>query len=349
LWSDLYAGVTSQFDAATTLIDSLSTSLSLLSADFQQLTQNTQDSSLFYATQIAVLNSNHATELFVVQNQISELEDNLASLAASHQAELSQAALEASNLLALTELSFQLDSVSMLLDFENQLTDLADEHTAQINLLNAEDAIEDALYDAIITDLKADSAFFETQVASFQIDSAAFEVQIAELNANVAELTNNTTFLTSELAYYSAPIMIDLEQGWNIIGFSLHEQMDVVASLEILGDKLHLIKNNSARIYWPEFGFNNIGDLLPGQGYQLRMNEEYQDFTFPYIPGERIILSPNVPQWALDMDVSVHPNDIRSLVKVVNMLGQEVNPAHQEKGTPLIYLYNDASVEKKIN
>jgi hypothetical protein len=349
LWSDLYAGVTSQFDAATTLIDSLSTSLSLLSADFQQLTQNTQDSSLFYATQIAVLNSNHATELFVVQNQISELEDNLASLAASHQAELSQAALEASNLLALTELSFQLDSVSMLLDFENQLTDLADEHTAQINLLNAEDAIEDALYDAIITDLKADSAFFETQVASLQIDSAAFEVQIAELNANVAELTNNTTFLTSELAYYSAPIMIDLEQGWNIIGFSLHEQMDVVASLEILGDKLHLIKNNSARIYWPEFGFNNIGDLLPGQGYQLRMNEEYQDFTFPYIPGERIILSPNVPQWALDMDVSVHPNDIRSLVKVVNMLGQEVNPAHQEKGTPLIYLYNDASVEKKIN
>jgi bisphosphoglycerate-dependent phosphoglycerate mutase len=49
------------------------------------------------------------------------------------------------------------------------------------------------------------------------------------------------------------------------------------------------------------------------------------------------------------MDVSVHPNDIRSLVKVVNMLGQEVNPAHQAKGTPLMYLYNDASVEKKIN
>ena len=91
----------------------------------------------------------------MVQNQISELEDNLAStilsydsqvasLAASYQAELSQAALEASNLLALTELSFQLDSVSMLLDFENQLTDLASAHTTQINLLNAEDAIEDA-------------------------------------------------------------------------------------------------------------------------------------------------------------------------------------------------------------
>ena len=39
LWSDLYAGVTAQFDAATTLIDSISTSLSLLSTDFQLLIQ----------------------------------------------------------------------------------------------------------------------------------------------------------------------------------------------------------------------------------------------------------------------------------------------------------------------
>ena len=59
-------------------------------------------------------------------------------------------------------------------------------------------------------------------------------------------------------------------------------------------------------------------------------------------------LFPRVPQWGIDMDIEQHPNDIRTLVKVVDLLGQEVDPSHQIKGTPLIYLYNDATVEKKL-
>ena len=47
------------------------------------------------------------------------------------------------------------------------------------------------------------------------------------------------------------------------------------------------------------------------------------------------------------MEVDLHPNDIRTLLKVVNILGQEVDPESEPKGTVLIYLYNDASVERK--
>jgi hypothetical protein len=57
---------------------------------------------------------------------------------------------------------------------------------------------------------------------------------------------------------------------------------------------------------------------------------------------------PTVPQWAINMQVDTHPNDIRTLVRVVNMLGQEVNPESEPKGTVLLYLYNDATVEKKL-
>ena len=49
-----------------------------------------------------------------------------------------------------------------------------------------------------------------------------------------------------------------------------------------------------------------------------------------------------------DMPVDVHPNDIRTLIRVVNMLGQQVNPQDQFKGEVLLYLYNDGTVEKKI-
>ena len=48
------------------------------------------------------------------------------------------------------------------------------------------------------------------------------------------------------------------------------------------------------------------------------------------------------------MDVQNHPNDIRTLVRVVNMLGQEVNPSNQFNGEVLLYMYNDGTVEKKM-
>ena len=57
---------------------------------------------------------------------------------------------------------------------------------------------------------------------------------------------------------------------------------------------------------------------------------------------------PTVPQWVIDMEVEMHPNDIRTLVRVVNMLGQEVNPEMVPTGSVLLTSYNDATVEKKL-
>ena len=64
--------------------------------------------------------------------------------------------------------------------------------------------------------------------------------------------------------------------------------------------------------------------------------------------GQRIELTPTVPSWAINMEVQIHPNDIRTLVRVVNMLGQEVDPEMEPRGSVLLYLYNDATVEKKL-
>ena len=174
------------------------------------------------------------------------------------------------------------------------------------------------------------------------------EVTIGYLADSIEDLLYNNNLLSNELNYYSTPIIIDLQQGWNIIGFGLQEPMDVVASLEILGDKMHLIKNNNAELYWPEYGYNNIESLLPGQGYQIRMYEEYLGFSFPYIPGQRINISPTVPEWVLEMDVDIHPNDIRTLVRVINMFGHEVSTDEQFSGQVLLHMFNDGSVEKIV-
>ena len=41
-----------------------------------------------------------------------------------------------------------------------------------------------------------------------------------------------------------------------------------------------LLKSNIGDIYWPQYNFNGIGVLIPGQGYQIRMEEAVDEFYF---------------------------------------------------------------------
>jgi hypothetical protein len=143
-------------------------------------------------------------------------------------------------------------------------------------------------------------------------------------------------------------IAIDIVEGWNMIGYTLPYAQDAAATLSEISNIVLIAKNNDGSVYWPELGFNGIGDLIPGQGYQIKTTGSYDQFTYPDVDGQRIVMTPTVPDWAIEMEADVHPNDIRTLVKVVNMLGQEVNVADQFTGEVLLYLFNDGSVEKKI-
>jgi hypothetical protein len=144
------------------------------------------------------------------------------------------------------------------------------------------------------------------------------------------------------------PIYIDLLEGWNIMGYTLPNPQDVAATLSSIVSDVQIVKNNAAAVYWPEYSFNGIGDFIPGQGYQIRMINALNSYTFPDVGNQRIELSPTVPQWVQDLPILNHPNDIRSLVRVVNMLGQQVDPNTQFKGEIILYLYNDGTTEKRM-
>jgi len=69
------------------------------------------------------------------------------------------------------------------------------------------------------------------------------------------------------------PITLDLLSGWNMMGFSCVNEGDANAILSPISDKISLAKNNAGSVYMPEFGFNGIGNLIPNQGYQIKMSE----------------------------------------------------------------------------
>ena len=193
------------------------------------------------------------------------------------------------------------------------------------------------------------------QAAQDELDAALAAAEQAAIDAE--NLLNSTilSFETLESDYVnlidelSTPILIDIIEGWNIIGFTLNEPQDVVATFDEIVENILIVKNNNAAVYWPEFGFNGIGELIPGQGYQIKVTQAIDSYEYPDTNGQRIELSPSVPQWVLDMPLESHPNDIRTIVKVVNLLGQEIKVEDAPKGATLIYLYSDGSVEKKLN
>jgi hypothetical protein len=71
----------------------------------------------------------------------------------------------------------------------------------------------------------------------------------------------------------NSPITLDLLSGWNMIGYGCTTQSDAQDLLSSISDKIIIAKNNAGSVYMPEFGFNGIGDLLPNQGYLVKMSE----------------------------------------------------------------------------
>jgi len=97
----------------------------------------------------------------------------------------------------------------------------------------------------------------------------------------IDSLNNVINEMHSQLLDANSPVLIDLIGGWNIIGYTNKTAQDVVLGCEDINDIIIILKNNGGDAYLPEFQFNGVGDLLPGQGYQLKVTESYQDFTFP--------------------------------------------------------------------
>tara|TARA_R110002012_G_scaffold30943_1_gene93460 strand:- start:829 stop:1599 length:771 start_codon:yes stop_codon:yes gene_type:complete len=86
-------------------------------------------------------------------------------------------------------------------------------------------------------------------------------------------------------------ITVDLTTGWNLIAFPRTRPMDAVFAFDNAtmnngndaypANNLLIVKNDQGDVYWPEYGYNGIGDLLPGKGYQIKTTNAVNAFSFP--------------------------------------------------------------------
>jgi hypothetical protein len=241
---------------------------------------------------------------------------------------------------------------------ENAANQLSETIAASDALLAETIAASDALLTQTISD--ADALLSQTISDADALLASTTESMQSDYDDNDAAHVTLEGLITDSLNYHRAAIEIDMHTGWNTVGYYLHHESPVVGQFEAqfgsetaISDNINIVKNNEGAFYWPDFLFDGLGMLMPGQGYQVRVKDSSNgksDFVFLHSinADDYRVLTPTVPAWAIDMPLDTHPNDIRSLVRVVNMLGQEVVPENEFKGEVLLYMYNDGSIEKKM-
>jgi M6 family metalloprotease-like protein len=79
------------------------------------------------------------------------------------------------------------------------------------------------------------------------------------------------TLVVTGLAVNPSDTQIALYQGWNIISYLRNSEIDCETAFASLTDdnNLIIVKDNYGNVYIPAYGINTIGNLIPGQGYQI--------------------------------------------------------------------------------
>ena len=112
------------------------------------------------------------------------------------------------------------------------------------------------------------------------------------------------------IEYENPAIEINLLSGWNMIGYPCSHPIDLVEAFSYIVNNLIIVKNNNGDVYLPEWEFNGIGFLIPGEGYQVKMSNSEYGFSFcesinwPYLEGCTDCEASNFNRWAIVDDGS---------------------------------------------
>tara|TARA_Y100000385_G_scaffold291639_1_gene370989 strand:+ start:2523 stop:4325 length:1803 start_codon:yes stop_codon:yes gene_type:complete len=68
--------------------------------------------------------------------------------------------------------------------------------------------------------------------------------------------------------------------SWNLFGYSCVSPLNVENAFVSFVEKVEIVKDFNGVVYLPEYEFNGIGDLIGGEGYQVKMNAIQEDVSF---------------------------------------------------------------------
>lgn len=72
---------------------------------------------------------------------------------------------------------------------------------------------------------------------------------------------------------------VTIPAGWSIMAYLRDSEGDAALMVSSVVSNISIIKDGNGDVYWPGFLYNGIGNMKPGEGYQI---SAYSAFTFNY-------------------------------------------------------------------
>ena len=141
-------------------------------------------------------------------------------------------------------------------------------------------------------------------------------------------------------------VSINLSSGWNLFGYGCPRSIYLNDGLSNYVDQIVIVKDNGGNVYLPEYGYNSIGDLTPGYGYQIKVTEEINDFNLcgwyvNHIPEDNIV--------SLQEEVENLNEENTHLIDSLNMVNSQIGCTDSLAcNFNITNLYDDGSCEYTI-
>jgi hypothetical protein len=81
--------------------------------------------------------------------------------------------------------------------------------------------------------------------------------------------TTSTIIIGNAVEPQNTPI--SLNQGWSIVGYLRQSEASISLMFNSIATNIHIAKDENGEVYWPIYSINNIGNMKPGEAYQIKM------------------------------------------------------------------------------
>jgi hypothetical protein len=119
----------------------------------------------------------------------------------------------------------------------------------------------------------------QSNLADLAVENDSLHEELDSLQATIVLLILNDSLHPEPNMVHEVEIPLLLPQGWGMFGYTCIDSMSVADAFIPIEDRVILIKNNNGEIYFPEFNFNGLGDLVYSRGYQSYLTEEVFNFS----------------------------------------------------------------------
>jgi hypothetical protein len=94
------------------------------------------------------------------------------------------------------------------------------------------------------------------------------------------KMINSDTLTIGGVAIIPENTSCIIPAGWSYLSYLRNNPASIIQMLSSISNDIEIVKDYLGGTYWPAWGINLIGDMKPGDGYQVKMNNS-ANLTYP--------------------------------------------------------------------